>query len=939
MAKGIIRKSTSPWASPIVLVRKKKGSIRPCIDYRRVNELVKPDGFPMPRIQDCLDAVSGAALFSTLDLTSGYYQIPLKKEDIPKSAFVCKYGQFELTRMPFGLNNAGSTFQRTMELALQGLQWETCLLYIDDIIVFGNNFEQHIGRLEQVFARLKDARLKLKPNKCQLLQSEVTFLGHIVTGEGVKPNPVNIAKVVGWPRPQHSKQVKQFVAMGSYYRRFVQDFAKRAKPLLELTKKGKTFIWDKHCEQSFKDIKEALIGSEVMGYPQNEGGEFILDVDASDVGIGGVLAQIQNGRERVIAYGSRTLNKAESNYCITEKELLAVRYFIEYFRQYLLGRRFRVRSDHQALVWLFRLKEPRGKIARWLEILAQYDFFIEYRPGKKQGHCDALSRCENPYDCDCPYVDTCEPLRCGPCRKCQKRAIEMCAAPPKHQEVETKLTQEDKRVQSDFQAARSVASTAKTVEEPSTSMNSNASSRSWMKPCNDMRKAQLSDPDIAPILLAKEKGLRPKNSEVAGLSPAARHYWILWDALKLVGGVLVKQYVKEDKTGTFTQTIIPESLKREVLFHYHNTVMAGHLGTKKTKQKLAQTCYWYNHKEDINLYVKQCDVCAADKGPSKKSRAPMGSLKTGAPWDVVAMDYLGPLPITPRGNRYILVLTDHFSRYVEVIPVPDQTAETCAAKLLNELIARWGCPLSFQSDQGRTFESRIFKELCRMLEVRKSRTSSRHPQCNGQTERFNRTLIKMIKAYQKGEQDNWDLHLGCIAGAYRSSQNETTRYTPNLLALGREIRQTTELIFGSATTDQQTITSYGEYVDSLRARMQKAHEIARRHIGEAAKRSKIIYDSKLSVNTFKAGDVVWCLAESRKVGVTQKLEHSYEGPYLIKTKYSDLTYVLMTDGKNKEKTVHHNKLKPYEGVNTPRWIIRAKRSLPLPTQSSISSVF
>jgi RNase H-like domain found in reverse transcriptase/Reverse transcriptase (RNA-dependent DNA polymerase) len=348
LKKGVIQKSTSPWASPIVLVKKKSGAIRPCVDYRKVNALVKQDGFPLPRVQDCLDAVAGSSIFSSFDLTSGYFQIPLKREDIPKSAFVCKFGQYEMTKMPFGLNNSASTFQRTMELALQGLQWETCLVYIDDIIVYATTFEQHIARVSQVLERIKQAGLKLRPDKCQMLQTEVVFLGHVVSKDGVKPDPTNISKIIGWPRPQTTKQVKQFVATGSYYRRFVKDFAKIARPLNELTKKGKEFQWSDECEKSFNMLKEILTSPNIMGYPINEGGQFILDVDASGTGIGSVLAQLQGGRERVIAYASRSLNKAERNYCITEKELLAAVYFIQYHRQYLLGRKFLVHTDHQA---------------------------------------------------------------------------------------------------------------------------------------------------------------------------------------------------------------------------------------------------------------------------------------------------------------------------------------------------------------------------------------------------------------------------------------------------------------------------------------------------------------------------------------------------------------------------------------------------------------
>ena len=301
--------------------------------------------------------------------------------------------------MPFGLNNAALTFQRTMELALSNLQWITCLIYIDDIIVFGKTFEQQLSRVEEVLERIKAAGLKLKPEKTEMLQKVVVFLGHVVSGKGVRPNPTNIEKITSWPKPKYAKQVKQLVAMGSYYRRYVRDFVSMVRPMIDLTKKGKKFLWTEACDRSFDSMKKALVSTDMMGYPMNVGGDFILDVVASDIGIGGILHQIQEGRERVIAYASRALNKAEKNYCITEQELLAVRYCVEHFRQYLLGRKFWVRSDHQALVWLFRLRELRGKIARWLEILSLYDFCIEYRPGKQQGHCDALSRCENPKDC------------------------------------------------------------------------------------------------------------------------------------------------------------------------------------------------------------------------------------------------------------------------------------------------------------------------------------------------------------------------------------------------------------------------------------------------------------------------------------------------------------------------------------------------------------
>ncbi len=542
LKKGVIQKSTSPWASPIVLVKNKSGAIRPCVDYRRVNALVKPDGFPLPRVQDCLDAVADSCLFSSFDLTSGYFQIPLKRKIFPKSAFLLQnLGHYEMTRLPFGLNNAAGTFQRTMELALQGSARVTCLVYIDDIIVFAKSFQEHIRRVDEVLARIKNAGLKLKPEKCNMLQTEVVFLGHVVSKEGIRPDPSNIAKVVQWPVPQNAKQVKQFVATGSYYRRFVQDFAKIARPLVDLTKKDAKFQWTVECAQAFTKLKQALVSPSVMGYPLNDGGDFMLDVDASGVGIGGVLSQIQGARERVIAYASRAMNKAERNYCITEQELLAVVYFVQYFRQYLLGRKFIVRTDHQALVWLFSLKEPSGKIARWIEILAQYNFQIEYRSGKKQGHCDALSRCPSPKECTCADIDMSEPLKCGPCKKCQRRAETMVLQPqtsdaPPAILSDTNMIQQTRSVTDNQQPGPSHEESEHQQPKISRSSSNWIGGRSALQ----IGTMQAKDSDISCILSAKLDSRKPSSETMVSCSPESRHYWVIWEALEVDNGVLCK---------------------------------------------------------------------------------------------------------------------------------------------------------------------------------------------------------------------------------------------------------------------------------------------------------------------------------------------------------------------------------------------------------------
>ena len=312
LQQGSIRPSTSPWASPIVLVRRKDGKVRTCVDYRRLNSVTTKDAFPIPRIHDCLDAVAGAVMFSTMDITAAYNQIPVRKKDVHKTAFCCRFGLMEFVTMPFGLATATATFQRAMEIALAGLQWTSCLIYLDDVIVFGKTFQEHLRRLELVLGRILSSGLKLKPSKCHLFQEEVAFLGHIVGADGVKPDPDNLVRVANWPRPMNVTEVRSFVGLATYYRRFVKSFADVAAPLTDLTKKGKKFVWSKECEVAFDDLKKVLGSPQVMAYPKPEG-QFILDTDASQVAVGAVLSQAQDGDERVIAYGSKMLGKAERN--------------------------------------------------------------------------------------------------------------------------------------------------------------------------------------------------------------------------------------------------------------------------------------------------------------------------------------------------------------------------------------------------------------------------------------------------------------------------------------------------------------------------------------------------------------------------------------------------------------------------------------------------
>lgn len=431
---------------------------------------------------------------------------------------------------------------------------------------------------------------------------------------------------------------------------------------------------------------------------------------------------------------------------------------------------------------------------------------------------------------------------------------------------------------------------------------------------------QLADKDLSRILGWKESGSRPFGPDVCRSSPVTRHYWNQWESLTISDGVLFRRFTKKDCSGSFIQFLVPLNLRKEILHLMHNSQLSGHLGKKKTCERVLQHFYWCGVREDVQNWIRSCDTCASIKTPPAKYRAPLGVMPVGAPLDRLGTDFMGPLPLTPRGNRYIMVVTDYFTKWVEIFALPDQTAVTTAEVILNEVIARFGCPYEIHSDQGRNYESRIFAELCRMLEIRKTRTSPGNPKCNGQTERFNKTLLRMIKAYLKGQDRNWDKNLGCLAAAYRSSQHESTGMTPNLMMLGREARLPAEIIFGSGSSPVgETITSYGDYVDALKERMQKAHELGRTHLNTTASREKKIHDFKLNTKQYRSGDLVWMRTDRDQLHLAPKLRCTYQGPYLVLHRVNDLNYIIQFNGSGKKQLIHHDRLKPYEGEVRLRW--------------------
>ncbi|BHF75738.1 hypothetical protein SprV_0501883400 [Sparganum proliferum] len=637
---------------------------------------------------------------------SGYWQVEVRPSDREKTAFAVPSGLYEFETMTFGLANAPSTFQRLMNQALEQLIPTSCLIYMDDIIVLGKDFHSYLKNIRAVFNSLRQAGLTLKPSKCIFIKPRVKFLGHVVSAAGIETEDEKVTQIREWPTPADVTEVRSFLRLASYYRRFIKDYVRIAGPPHKLTQKNVKFKWTADGTNSSQTLKDKLCSTPILVFPDisNDAGKFILDTDASDTAIGAVLSQQQSdGTERVIqkVSNARPLSKAE-----------------------LAGHSYETRCLHS-----------------------------------------------------------------------------------------------------------------------------------------------------------------------------------LWDKLFIENGVLfyhdIERYPK--------RVVLPLPMVDDVVERMHAEI--GHSGIHKTEWALRRRYYWPNQKTDIQNVVRSCGHCLGFKSPGHSYRAPLQPITTGYPNERVAIDLVGPIAPSARANMFVLVMVDCFTKMAEAVPLPDASAPTVGRAIFNGWICRRGAPDQLHSDRGSSFESSVVHESCKVLKIKKTRTTAYNPHGNGQVERKNRTLINLLRAFvNRNSALTWDEALPACMLAYRSTVNATTQHTPFFLMCGREMQLPEDLHLPPIHPV--------ENVDTYASRMKKAlciaSEEARLHLQEGQRRQKAFYDRLAHGTPYKEGDIVWMRNFAPSPGIPQKFNPAWIGPYVVRKVLSDTTCVVRSQYRpySEESTVHFNRLNP-----------------------------
>ena len=824
LKKEFITPSKAPCASPILFAEKKDGSLRFCVDYRKLNALTKRDRYPIPLIDEVLARIQGSKYLTRLDIIAAFNKLRMSSESEDLTTFVTSFGAYKYRVMPFGLTNGPASFQHYINDVLFECLHKFCQAYLDDILIYSKTLKEHRAHVKEVLGKLREAGLQVDIDKCEFEVQETSFLGLLVSTNGLRMDPRKVDVIRNWEVPRSLTHVQAFIGFCNFYRRFIKDFSKIVRPMVKLTRKDQLFEWTEACQTAFEGLKQQVTAAPVLKHFDSTR-EAILETDSSDYVNGGVLSQYDDkGILHPVAFYSKNMVPAECNYEIYDKELLAIIRCLEHWRPELECTDIPVKifTNHLNLKYFMTTKELTRRQARWAEKLSEYNFKIIYQPGKQNLKADALTRMPNA-----------KPVEATDDRKLYQNQVLL---------PESKFDLQPIEVDAEPEADEDLAEEVVSIQDQIVAGN---------------RTDQL----CTEIRTALEQNRR--TCQGIGL-----------DNCRVLNGVLWK----DDRLW------VPNSMVTQLIREAHDLPASGHPGMNRTLDLLRRSYCWPKMRTTIKRYIRNCYVCRRSKAPRDRINGLLKPLPIPEQrWLDISMDFVTGVPQSD-GNNAILTVIDRLSKERHYIPCWSGDGGTSTEQTV-KLLLLWvfrthGLPRSIVSDRGPQFISIIWKSLCLRLGIKAKLSTGYHPQTDGQTERANQDVERYLRSYCSYMQDDWAAWLPMAEFADNNAISPSTGQSAFFLNKGFHPCMS----FDPDPTEYETTRARIEAgkAEDISEHMERSLALAKQALARSRATMKEQADKHRKEMVYKVGDMVFL--DSRNITTarpSKKLDDKMLGPFKV----------------------------------------------------------